>query len=176
MFVGLGVIAAVSWSGLLAGCGGDDDTSSTAAATESTEATESEGTEESDEATEDEGSAVTTPPAGGGETVKIEMGEFYFKPDNVQAGTGVLTIDAPNVGDEPHELVVAKTDDDPAKLPTGSDGSVEEDSLDVVGEVEEVDGGADGSVTLDLEPGDYAMFCNLPGHYAAGMYGSLTVK
>ena len=166
----LTIIAMAALGGLLVGCGGDDDdTSSTAAA-------ESEATEESDEATEEEGSAETSAPAGGGKTVKIEMGEFYFKPADVQAGAGVLTIDAPNVGDEPHELVVAKTDDDPADLPTASDGSVEEDSLDVVGEVEEVEAGADGTVTLDLQPGDYAMFCNLPGHTASGMYGGLTVK
>jgi uncharacterized cupredoxin-like copper-binding protein len=42
--------------------------------------------------------------------------------------------------------------------------------------VEEVEAGADGTVTLDLEAGSYAMFCNLPGHYKTGMYGSITVK
>ncbi|MFI5123278.1 MAG: plastocyanin/azurin family copper-binding protein [Vicinamibacteria bacterium] len=40
----------------------------------------------------------------------------------------------------------------------------------------EVAGGADGTVTLDLDAGKYVIFCNLPGHYSSGMYGSLTVK
>jgi hypothetical protein len=30
-------------------------------------------------------------------------------------------------------------------------------------------------VTLALKPGRYELVCNLPGHYAAGMYGELDV-
>lgn len=168
IMVGLGVAAAFSWSALLVGCGSDDETSSTTAAAASDEATES------GEATE-AGSATTTAPAAGGQTLKIEMGEFYYKPQDVQAKAGTVTIDADNVGGAPHELVLAKTDVDPAKLPTVADGSVDEASLDVPGEIEEVEGGAAGTVTLDLKSGKYVMFCNLPAHYAGGMYGSLTV-
>ena len=169
--VGLGCIAAVSLSALLAGCGRDNETSSTSATAESdTPTAEDEATEESG------GPAATTPPAGGGQTVKIEMGEFYFKPQDAQAKAGTVTIDAPNVGNAPHELVLAKTADDPAKLPTAADGSVDEEALDVPGEISEVAPGADGTVTLDLPAGTYAMFCNLPAHYSGGMYGSLTVK
>ena len=32
------------------------------------------------------------------------------------------------------------------------------------------------SVTLTLKPGKYTFFCEVPGHRAAGMYGTLTVK
>jgi len=32
------------------------------------------------------------------------------------------------------------------------------------------------SVTLNLKPGKYTFFCEVPGHRAAGMYGTLTVK
>jgi uncharacterized cupredoxin-like copper-binding protein len=181
IMVGLGVAAAFSWSALLVGCGSDDETSSTTAAAASDEATESgEGTAtteapESGEATEAGSAATTTAPAAGGQPLKIEMGEFYYKPQDVQAKAGTVTIDADNVGGAPHELVLAKTDVDPAKLPTVADGSVDEASLDVPGEIEEVEGGAAGTVTLDLKSGKYVMFCNLPAHYAAGMYGSLTV-
>lgn len=167
--IALAVAAVTAFGAFAAGCGSDDETSSTAA-----EVTSDEASGEADEATEE--SATSTPPAGGGETVKIEMGEFYYKPDQVPLKAGTVTIDAPNVGTAPHELVVAKTDDPPAKLPTSSDGSVDEAALDVSGEVEEVASGASGSVTLDFAPGKYVMFCNLPGHYASGMYGGLTVK
>jgi plastocyanin len=32
------------------------------------------------------------------------------------------------------------------------------------------------SVTVNLKPGAYTFFCQAPGHRAAGMYGTLTVK
>lgn len=162
--IGFAVVGLLSLGAFAAGCGGDDDDTAT-----------SEEAAESDEATEEE-SAATTTPAAGGETLKLEMGEFYYKPEDVTAKAGTITIDAANVGKAPHELVLAKTDADPAKLPTASDGSVEEDGLDIPGEVEEVEGGEDGTVTLDLQAGKYVMFCNLPGHYKGGMYGSLTVR
>lgn len=33
----------------------------------------------------------------------------------------------------------------------------------------------DGEETVTLEPGDYAFHCDVPGHQAAGMEGTLTV-
>jgi uncharacterized cupredoxin-like copper-binding protein len=32
------------------------------------------------------------------------------------------------------------------------------------------------SVKVTLKPGTYTFFCEAPGHRAAGMYGTLTVK
>ena len=32
------------------------------------------------------------------------------------------------------------------------------------------------SIKLNLKPGKYTFFCEVPGHRAAGMYGTLTVK
>ena len=46
----------------------------------------------------------------------------------------------------------------------------------MIGEVSETPPGKTGTTKLDLVPGDYVMFCNVPGHYAAGMYGRLNVK
>ena len=43
------------------------------------------------------------------------------------------------------------------------------------GEIPDVEAGATKSADFELKPGKYVMFCNLPGHYAAGMYGTLTV-
>jgi uncharacterized cupredoxin-like copper-binding protein len=31
-------------------------------------------------------------------------------------------------------------------------------------------------LTVDLDPGNYVVICNIPGHYAAGMHAELTIK
>ena len=43
------------------------------------------------------------------------------------------------------------------------------------GEIPDVEADKTKSEEFELTPGKYVMFCNLPGHYAAGMYGTLTV-
>lgn len=157
----LGVLAVLALGAVATGCGDSDDTSSSPS--ESAEEAETEAT-------------TTAPPAAGGETLDIKMNEYNFIPKDAKAKSGTVTIDADNVGKLAHELVLAKSDADPAKLPTSSNGEVDEEALDVVGEAPDVAPGETGSFSADLEPGSYVMICNLPGHYASGMYGSLTVK
>jgi uncharacterized cupredoxin-like copper-binding protein len=31
-------------------------------------------------------------------------------------------------------------------------------------------------VTLNLEPGSYVLFCNIPGHYMGGMWSVITAE
>ena len=107
------------------------------------------------------------------------MGEFYFDPKNATAKAGPTTIEAPNIGKTEHELVLFKSDMNPAKLPTEANGEVDEEKMDKVaeevGEIPDVEAGKTKSEEFELTPGKYVMFCNLPGHYAARMYGTLTV-
>jgi len=154
--VGMMVSAAIAGV-LLAGCGGGDDTTSTTPAAAETEAA---------------GGA-------GGKTLEIKMGEFYFEPSSATAKAGQTTIEAPNEGSVEHELVLFKTNADPASLPTEANGEVDEEKLDKeaeeAGEIADVEAGDTKSEEFDLSPGKYVMFCNLPGHYAQGMYGTVTV-
>ena len=154
----------VSFGLLAAGCGSDEGTTTV---TEG-QATESQGTAGGDDAE-----------AGGAATFSIKMGEFYFKPANGAVKAGKTVITAPNEGSAEHEMVLFRTNMNPAKLPTEKDGSVDEEKMDKIaesgGEIADVEGGESKSATFDLKPGKYVMFCNLPGHYAAGMYGTLTV-
>jgi uncharacterized cupredoxin-like copper-binding protein len=149
----------------VAGCGGGDggDTSSTAST-----------------AAEEETPATNAGGAGGGKTLEIKMGDYFFSPSTVTAKAGKATIVAPNEGSVEHELVVFKTNLNPANLPTESNGEVDEEKLDEIageeGEVSEVAAGETKSGNFELTPGKYVIFCNLPGHYAQGMYGTLTVS
>ena len=156
--------------GMLAGCGSSDDSSTEAADTTAATAVDSDA--ESDA----EAASTTATPAAGGAELKVAMNEYAYVPPDAKTTAGAVNVSAPNEGALPHELVIAKTNADPSKLPTSSDGSVNEDALDVPGEVSEVGPGETGTATVDLKPGKYVMLCNLPGHYAAGMYGTLTVK
>jgi len=116
-----------------------------------------------------------------GATLEIKMGDYYFDPEDATAKAGPATIEAPNEGKMEHELVLFKSEMDPAKLPTDANGEVDEEKLDEsseaeeIGEIADVEPGDTKSEEFDLTPGKYVMFCNLPGHYAQGMYGTLTV-
>lgn len=151
----------------IAGCGSDDSTTSTTEAGETQE--------------ENEGGAASAEGEGGGATLEIKMGDYFFDPENAIAQAGSSTIDAPNEGKVEHELVVFKTDLDPSKLPTDSAGNVDEEQLEQTGaeeegEIADVEPGESESGEFDLPPGKYVMFCNLPGHYERGMYGTIAVE
>lgn len=123
--------------------------------------------------------AATTAPTTAAETT-ITMGDFFFDPKDVTAEAGTVTISAPNEGKVVHELVVFKSDADPASLPV-SGGEIDEDALakegsELVSEIEDVEPGATKEGSFDFTAGKYVMFCNLPGHYEQGMYGSVTVE
>ena len=144
---------------LVVGCGDDDSGGGGQAdAPSSTSSTTTEKT--------------TAPPAAS-HAVTIRMTEYAFDPKDAVAKKGKVTISAPNDGQIVHELVLLKTDADPASLPKKGD---EVDESTSVGEIADVDPGATKKATFKLAPGKYAMVCALPDHYENGMYGSLTVK
>ena len=59
----------------------------------------------------------------------------------------------------------------------GESDRIDEDAkgLTNVGETGDMEAGTVMMLTLDLAPGHYAVVCNLPGHYAAGMHQDLWV-
>jgi uncharacterized cupredoxin-like copper-binding protein len=115
-----------------------------------------------------------------GKVVEIRMDDYSFNPSDATANAGKVTISAPNDGQVEHELVLAKTDTSPADLTTTSDGEVDEAKLEAkgedAGEIADVAPQGTKQGTFTLTSGKYVMFCNLPGHFAQGMYGTLTVK
>ena len=94
------------------------------------------------------------------------------------ARSGEVTFDVTNSStDFIHEMLVVKVDDKAKPLPyLATDNKVDEDAAMSLGEVSELDPGKKGSLTLKLDPGTYMLFCNLPGHYMAGMWTLITVK
>lgn len=152
-------------AGLFAGCGDDDDSTTEAtppasAAVEPPATTPSEPSE----------SAATV---AADNKITVDASEFKFDPDAIEAAAGKLEVTLNNGGQAPHEFVVIKTDAAADSLPVKDNRVDERDSQ---GEIAEIQGGQTGKHTFDLKPGKYVFVCNVPGHYADGMHGTLTVK
>jgi uncharacterized cupredoxin-like copper-binding protein len=104
-------------------------------------------------------------------------------PDSVPAGH--VSFVATNSGSTNHELVILPL---PANQAAGVRPVQPDETVDETGRLGEAskscgagsgEGIAPGTaswVTLTLARGRYELVCNLPGHYAAGMYSQLTVR
>jgi plastocyanin len=112
--------------------------------------------------------AAATPPAtstgpaagGGGSTVDISTptgSDLAFEQSNVSAKSGRVTVDFNNQQATPHDVVIQDS--------SGSD----------LGKTDLISN-ATANTTVDLQPGTYTFFCDVPGHEQAGMKGTLTVK
>ena len=123
---------------------------------------------------------VTVTTAGGeGTAVAVEAGDnsatsqyLTADPESVPAGPTTFTLT--NAGNREHEMVVLKTDTPADQLEVNADDKVSE--ADSVGEVSETPEGETGTVTLDLEAGDYVLVCNIAKHYSQGMFSAFTVN
>jgi len=100
------------------------------------------------------------------------------------AAAGTISLRVRNVGQLTHELVVLpltseqtlgnRLVDEDGKI--AEDGSLGEVSAScAAGAGDGIVSGATGWTTLILPTGRYELLCNLPGHYAAGMYTEITV-
>lgn len=113
--------------------------------------------------------------------VNVTLQEWAVVPDVLSVEAGSITFNATNAGpNDPHEMVIVKTDLPASDLPTNEDGSFDEDAegVEVIDEIEEFDPGNTESLTVDLEPGSYVLLCNLveeedgelEAHYQLGMW------
>jgi plastocyanin len=78
-----------------------------------------------------------------------------FASKAAEAPAGKVTFDMPNKSGLPHNIAI--------KGPASGAGKV-------------VPQGQTSTFTVTLKPGKYTFFCQVPGHEAAGMKGTLTVK
>jgi uncharacterized cupredoxin-like copper-binding protein len=75
-----------------------------------------------------------------------------------------------------HEMVLAPVKNEKALPYLKKEMKVDEDAAGHLGEVAELEPGQNGALTLTMKPGRYILYCNIPGHYALGMWTLLTVK
>ncbi len=105
---------------------------------------------------------------------KATMG---IKVDPASAPAGDVTFNVTNSSkDTIHEMIVMYLADPGKPLPyIENESRVDEDKAGDKGEVSELDPGKSGSLTVHLDPGKYLLICNVPGHYAAGMWAEFEV-
>jgi uncharacterized cupredoxin-like copper-binding protein len=101
-------------------------------------------------------------------TVKVKLGEMWVRPQYTRVGAGKVTFEASNSGRVAHELMVER-------MPLKMDGPGRPNEEAAQGMIEDMEPGASGKMTLKLTPGSYVLFCNVPGHYAAGQHARFTV-
>jgi plastocyanin len=90
-------------------------------------------------------------------------GQLAFVTNKASAKPGSVSITMPNTSGVSHNIAIE----------AGAHGA--SGSGPVLGASSFVSKGA-ASVTVRLKPGTYTFFCQAPGHRAAGMFGTLTVK
>jgi plastocyanin len=94
--------------------------------------------------------------SSGGQTVDVVATEFAFDPADISVDeAGETTFTVSNEGEFPHALEI-------------EGNGIEE-------ETEELGPGESGSVTVDLEPGEYELYCPVGDHREQGMVGTLVV-
>jgi cytochrome c oxidase subunit 2 len=104
-----------------------------------------------DDTSSDGGNGASSETPAGAVTV-IAEDSLDFDQDSYSAPAGEVTFIYENGGSLPHTLLIEGIDD--FKL-----------------EVGDTDEGA-----VELEAGDYTLYCDVPGHQSAGMEASLTVE
>jgi plastocyanin len=135
----------------LAACGGSSTSSSTGASSSSAPAS----------STTASSSAASSAPSGAAGSLSVAAdptGALKFTHSSLSASAGKTTITFTNASPLPHNFT----------LQQGTSGPV-------VGATPTFSGGSK-TLEVTLKPGTYTYYCSVPGHRAAGMQGTLTVK
>ena len=110
--------------------------------------------------------------ADGGEAVtdfQVQMDSFFFDPENVTvvAGTDV-TVTALNLDSAlQHNWVIIEQGSE-----VGDEQEIDESAF--LFQTAEIDPQTSATGTFNVAPGEYQVICTVPGHFSAGMVGTLT--
>ena len=97
---------------------------------------------------------ITAPSGGGAASLTVDAEDVYFSPKTIKAPAGKLDIHYVEQGSQVHTLLITGVKG--FKLTVSPDKSSD-------------------NGTVDLEPGKYDFYCDIAGHRAQGMEGTITV-
>ncbi|MDR7466312.1 MAG: cupredoxin domain-containing protein [Armatimonadota bacterium] len=93
-------------------------------------------------------------PTAAGQTVTVKMSEFKYEMQPTEVSAGPVTFRIENVGTVEHDFLIEGLDKGTEALRPGQSTTL----------------------TVDLKPGTYTIFCKVAGHKEAGMHIQLVVK
>ena len=96
---------------------------------------------------------ITAPSGGGAASLTVDAEDVYFSPKTIKAPAGKLDIHYVEQGSQVHTLVISGVKG--FKLTVSPDKSSD-------------------NGTVDLAPGKYDFYCDIAGHRAQGMEGTIT--
>lgn len=157
------VVAAIG-AGIITAANEEEEPGDEAHAAESAEEAAGEGGAQAPaDAEEGEAPAGAAPEAAedpaDGQTLELSTdpgGSLAYTATELEASAGPVEIVMDNPSPVPHNVAI--------------DGGGVDEKGEIVGE------GEKSTVTADLEPGEYAFYCSVPGHRQGGMEGTLTVE
>lgn len=105
------------------------------------------------------------------------MDSMHMMLSTNQVTAGKITFNVINTSqDLVHELVIVKSDQPVETIAfNDKENEVTESAIKVVTELDDIDPGKSGILTVNLDPGTYVLLCNKTGHFKAGMVNRLTV-
>ena len=109
-------------------------------------------------------------------TVTLQDDGIDLSSDTLSAGD--LTFEGVNEGTMTHEFEVFAVPEgvDANNLPVEGETAPADEMLEVIDEIEDIAPGTSATLNLNLDAGNYAVICNLPGHYANGMHTTFVVE
>jgi uncharacterized cupredoxin-like copper-binding protein len=112
------------------------------------------------------------------QAVSVELKNFEISAP-AQVHAGLVRFDLHGLGPTMHEFVIARTNRKAGDLPLAADDTVDDHGeypgFTLLGEEEGIDMNDKAAFTVRLTPGHYVLFCNMEGHYLAGMHREVTV-
>ena len=128
---------------------------------------------------------------GGREAVEIDIREWNLTLSKEKVRAGHVGFAVKNRGKETHELAIIKLNNNmmaTGRLPVDKHGAIDEGTMNfgqIVGEIENLKSGDKAKQLFKLEPGRYAVICNMlekeedgsmEAHYSMGMHALLEVE
>jgi plastocyanin len=104
-----------------------------------------------DESSDGTTDGTTAAPGSSSSLTVHATDQLKFEPESFEAEAGTIDVSYVNDGSVPHTLLIKGVDGFKLSVPGEDEGSVE------------------------LEPGDYTLYCDVAGHESAGMVADLRV-